>query len=165
MLLWWLSVDSDSEEMREAHTEESSYKIISFWQTGGDVCPLTLCGKLLQVLQCDLLVPRAVGQTVIDHRVLRGHKPTEKSRATEQTFVLSSSVEFSSCWTALSLENVLVDINTTKPKIFQSKWKHKEIKIKPFTLPAERKSRRFFICLVYLLLTQKDQLNKTLHWW
>lgn len=35
---------------------------------------LTLSGKLFQVLQCDLFVPRAVCQTVIDHGVLKKHK-------------------------------------------------------------------------------------------
>lgn len=45
-----------------------------FSKTGGDVCLLTLSGKLFQVLQCDLFVPRAVCQTVIDHCVLKRHK-------------------------------------------------------------------------------------------
>lgn len=45
-----------------------------FWKTGGDVSPLTLSGKLFQVLQRDLFVPRAICQTVIDHGVLKRHK-------------------------------------------------------------------------------------------
>ena len=45
-----------------------------FLQAGGDVCPLTLSGKLFQVLQCDLFVPRAVCQAVVDHSVLKGNK-------------------------------------------------------------------------------------------
>lgn len=40
----------------------------------GDLCLLTLSGKLLQVFQCDLFVPGAVCQTVIDHSVLRRNK-------------------------------------------------------------------------------------------
>lgn len=45
-----------------------------FWQTGGDVSPLTLGCKLFQVLQCNLFVPRAVCQAVIDYCVLKGEK-------------------------------------------------------------------------------------------
>lgn len=41
---------------------------------GGDVCPLTLCGELFQVLQSYFFVSRAVCQPVIDHRVLKRHK-------------------------------------------------------------------------------------------
>lgn len=41
---------------------------------GGAVCPLTLGGELLQVLQSYFFVSRAVGQAVIDHRVLKRHK-------------------------------------------------------------------------------------------
>lgn len=41
---------------------------------GGDVCPLTLCGELFQVLQSYFFVSRAVCQPVIDHRVLNGEK-------------------------------------------------------------------------------------------
>lgn len=52
------------------HPEKTHY----CWQTGGDVSPLTFSGKLLQVLQCDLFVPRAVCQAVIDHCVLKGNK-------------------------------------------------------------------------------------------
>lgn len=48
--------------------------MFSVRQTGGDVCPLTFSRKLFQVLQRDLFVPRAVCQTVIDHRVLKGNK-------------------------------------------------------------------------------------------
>lgn len=41
---------------------------------GGDVCTLTLCGELFQVLQSYFFVSRAVCQPVIDHRVLYGEK-------------------------------------------------------------------------------------------
>lgn len=53
---------------------EASWKMLGFWQTGGDVSLLTFSGKLLQVLQCDFFVPRAVCQAVIDHCVLKGNK-------------------------------------------------------------------------------------------
>lgn len=48
-------------------------------------CPLTLGGKLLQVLQRDLFVAGAVGQTVIDHRVLGGHAHKAVSSARRKT--------------------------------------------------------------------------------
>lgn len=41
---------------------------------GGDVCTLTLCGELFQVLQSYFFVSRAVCQPVIDHCVLNGEK-------------------------------------------------------------------------------------------
>ena len=39
--------------------------------TGGTVSPLTLGGERFQVLQCDLFVPGAVGEAVVDHSVLK----------------------------------------------------------------------------------------------
>lgn len=58
----------------EAQAPETSRRMFYCCQTGGDVSPLTLSGKLFQVLQRDLFVPRAVCQTVIDHCVLKGNK-------------------------------------------------------------------------------------------
>lgn len=50
--------------------------LLFYWQTGGDVGLLTLGGKPFQVLQCNLFVPRAVCQAIIDHCVLKREKHT-----------------------------------------------------------------------------------------
>lgn len=53
---------------------KKSNNIFYTTSSGGDVCPLTLCGELFQVLQSNFFVSRAVCQPVIDHRVLNGEK-------------------------------------------------------------------------------------------
>lgn len=55
---------------------EAYLVLLFYWQTGGDVGLLTLSGKPFQVLQCNLFVPRAVCQAIIDHCVLKREKHT-----------------------------------------------------------------------------------------